>query len=96
MNDARVKEQLICIICSGGPKLELLCTGCNKKRALSDFSANQRNAPDTARCKKCVAEIENIPAGHLKEKLDEDEDEYFMNVSWSFFFSLCLLLPFFF
>ncbi|TIA62218.1 hypothetical protein D6C77_02932 [Aureobasidium pullulans] len=76
LGDKSVTSILFCNSCSGGPKLELKCTGCDKTRGINEFSSTQRNVPDTARCRKCQAEIENIKAGPLELEEDESDNEY--------------------
>ena len=80
LGDARIVDKLICNNCTGAPKRELKCTGCEKNRAIGHFSSAQRNDPDTARCRKCVSEIENIMPRQQEQEEDGSDEEY-MTVS---------------
>jgi ribosomal protein L40E len=84
LGDNKILNKMICNNCTGAPKLELRCTGCNKVRVRDHFSSAQRNDPDTARCRKCVSEMENVRPGqqeqeHQHEEVDSDEE--YMTVS---------------
>jgi hypothetical protein len=81
LGDNKILNKLICNNCTGAPKLELRCTGCNKIRARDHFSSAQRIAPDTARCRKCVSEIENVRPGQQEQEYEqEDSDEEYLMV----------------
>lgn len=80
LGDAKVVDKLICNNCSGAPKTDLRCTGCGNSRPLDHFSTTQRNDPDTAMCRKCISEIENVLPGQ-QEHEEEDSDEEYMMVS---------------
>jgi hypothetical protein len=82
LGDNKIVDKLICNNCTGAPKVELKCTGCGKVRALEHFSSAQRNAPDTARCRKCISEIENVFPGQ-QEHEEYGSDEEYITVSTS-------------
>ncbi|CAD0111422.1 unnamed protein product [Aureobasidium uvarum] len=77
MGDKKILEKLLCNNCTGAPPVELKCTGCNRKRPLDHFSTTQRNAPDTARCRMCISQIESFRPGQQQElEKDGSDDEY--------------------
>ena len=82
LGDAKVVNKMICNNCSGAPKTDLRCTGCGNTRPLDHFSSTQRNDPDTAMCRKCISEIENVMPGQQEHEEDGSDEEY-MSVSTS-------------
>ena len=76
LGDAKVVDKLICNNCSGAPKTDLRCTGCGNSRPLDHFSTTQRNDPDTAMCRKCISEIENVMPGQQEHEGDGSDEEY--------------------
>lgn len=78
LGDAKVVNKMICNNCSGAPKTDLRCTGCGTNRPLDHFSSTQRNDPDTAMCRKCISEIENIMPGQQEHEVDGSDEEYAM------------------
>lgn len=81
MGDKKILNKMICSNCTAVNPVELKCTGCNKTRSLDKFSATQKRDPDTARCRKCISEIENIRPGQQDPYEAEDSDEDYMTVS---------------
>lgn len=80
MGDKRIIDKMICGNCTAVPPVELSCTGCNQTRSLDKFSSTQRRDPDTARCRKCISEIENVKPGQQDTYEAEDSDEDYMTV----------------
>lgn len=81
LGDKRIVDKMICSNCTAAPPVELKCTGCNKTRSLDKFSATQRRDPDTARCRKCISEIENVRPGQQDPYQADDSDEDYLTVS---------------
>ncbi|KAH0042261.1 hypothetical protein KCU78_g814, partial [Aureobasidium melanogenum] len=79
LGDKRIFDKMICSNCTAAPPTELKCTGCNKTRSLEKFSTTQRRDPDSARCRKCISEIENVKPGQQDPHEAEDSDEDYMS-----------------
>ncbi|KAG9654292.1 hypothetical protein KCU64_g7313, partial [Aureobasidium melanogenum] len=78
LGDKKILNKMICSNCTAAPPTELKCTGYNKTRSLDRFSATQRRDPDSARCRKCITEIENVKPGQLDPYGADDSDEDYM------------------
>ncbi|KAK6002459.1 hypothetical protein QM012_002097 [Aureobasidium pullulans] len=78
MDDKKILDKMICSNCTAAAPVEIKCTGCNKTRSLDKFSATQRRDPDTARCRKCISEIENVKPGQQDPYEADDSDEDYM------------------
>ncbi|KAG9661173.1 hypothetical protein KCU95_g8177, partial [Aureobasidium melanogenum] len=78
LGDKKILDKTICSNCTAAPPMELKCTGCNKTRSLDRFSTTQRRDPDSARCRKCISEIENVKPGQQDPYEAEDSDEGYM------------------
>ncbi|KAH0289575.1 hypothetical protein M436DRAFT_55539 [Aureobasidium namibiae CBS 147.97] len=83
LGDAKVVDKLICNDCSGAPKTDLRCTGCGNSRPLDHFSTTQRNDPDTAMCRKCISEIENVMPGQQEHEEEGSDEKYLASMGGS-------------
>lgn len=81
LGDRKILDKMICSNCTAAPPTELKCNGCNKTRSLERFSSTQRRDPDSARCRKCTSEIENVKPRQQDPHEAEDSDEEYMTVS---------------
>ncbi|KAG9603612.1 hypothetical protein KCU77_g1700, partial [Aureobasidium melanogenum] len=78
LGDKKILNKMICSNCTAAPPVELKCTGCNKTRSLDRFSTTQRRDPDSARCRKCISEIENVKPGQQDPYEADDFDGDYM------------------
>lgn len=81
LGNKKILDKMVCSNCTAAPLTQLKCTGCNKTLSLSRFSRTQRRDPDSARCTKCISQIENVKPGQQDPYEADDSDEDCMAVS---------------